>query len=373
MKYQQLVSTISHVSNTLQLYALQQSSLYLTIRNWLIGNYIIEFEQDGEDRAKYGSALLKNMALSFKQNNIKGLSFTNLKLFRQFYQQYFYLAETIHQQIQHSLHTTIQIPKLSLPQEQTELNRQIGQTPDFLPPQILIKSLTFSHFTELMRVSNPLKRLFYEVQTIKNNWTTRELSRQIASLLYERTGLSKDKATLIQQVKQQSETLQAKDIIKDPFVLEFTGLPQSNILYENNLEQALIDNLQDFLLELGKGFAFIARQYRMQIDNEHYYADLLFYHRFLKCLVVIELKTRAFKHADSSQLNMYLNYLKANEMQDDDNPPIGILLCTDKKENVVKYATSGMQNLFVSRYTTALPTESELQAFIETEKRHLGL
>lgn len=292
MNYQQLIYNISDLSQGIQQQALLQTSYYLNVRNWLIGYYIVEFEQHGEDRATYGSKLLKNMAQSFKENNTKGLSFTNLNLFRQFYQSYPYFAQSI----QKALTSIIQTPELSDQNSQNKDNSPIGQTPDFLSADTLLHSLTFSHFTELVRISEPLKRLFYEVQTIKNKWATRELSRQIGSLLYERTGLSKDKASLIQQVQQQSETLQVKDIIKDPFVLEFTGLPQANTLHENDLEQALIDNLQEFLLELGKGFAFVARQYRMQID---------------------------------------------------------------------------MENLFVSRYMTSLPTETELAAFIQTQRQHL--
>jgi len=382
MKFNQLIGFISDVSVFFENKTAKNISYYLNVRNWLIGWYIVEYKKKGEDRAEYGSKLLKKLSQGFKDRNQKGLSFTNLNIFRQFYQTYPQFAEIIktkYEQI--GITSIIQATELLSQNIGNKPNNKISQATDFLPEynaelildvDKLFSSLTFTHFTELIRIENPLKRLFYEIQSIKENWATRELERQIGSLLFERVGFSKNKKELIQKINQENARLLPTDIVKDPYILEFLNLPDSDILHETQLEQALIDNLQKFLLELGKGFCFIGRQYRIQIDNEFYYPDLVFYHRFLKCFVIIELKTRAFKHEDSSQLNMYLNYFKENETQEEENPPVGILLCTDKKENVVKYATAGMQNLFVSRYMTALPSQEELNNFIQKEKRHLG-
>jgi len=224
-----------------------------------------------------------------------------------------------------------------------------------------------------MGEKDPQKRIFYEIEAIKGNWSVRQLKRQMGSLLYERTGLSTDKKGLIQDTNKQAERLTPEGIMRDPYVFEFVGLKPMEKFAENDLEEALINHLQVFLLELGKGFCFEARQKRLTIDGEYYYVDLVFYHRILKCHILIDLKTRQFKHTYAGQMNFYLNYFRYNEISEDDNPPVGIVLCTDKKSSTVKYATGSLDNqLFVSRYQVQLPTAKELEEFIKQDIKMLG-
>lgn len=346
----------------------------LTVRNWLIGFYIAEFEQNGEDRAKYGERLLERIA--DETRSIKGLSYRNLKVFRQFYFAYPQIGQTVSAQLQSSDYKFIEkiFPKpevainkirqtLSAQSQPSENKELVG-----LSPPELIGRLSFSQFVELIRIDDPLKRAFYEIECIKGNWSVRELKRQITSLYFERSGLSKDKTKLSEYTQNSAISLAPKDIIQDPFFFEFLGLKDKDIIKESDLEKALLDNLQDFILELGRGFCFEARQKRITIGGEYFFIDLVFYHRILKCHVLIELKIKAFNHVNLGQLNTYLNYFKKNEMQADDNPPVGILLCTDKNQSLVEYATAGIDNnLFISKYQVALPAKEELQKFIEDE------
>ena len=220
----------------------------------------------------------------------------------------------------------------------------------------------------ISKIENPVKRAFYEMETMRGCWSARELERQIASLYYERCGLSNNKEALSALVQQQATLLQPKDIINTPVTLEFLGLNDRALVTENDLEQSILDNLQHFLLEMGHGFCFEARQKRILIDEDYFFADLVFYHRILKCHVIVELKIDKFRHEYASQLNMYLNYFKAEVMQPDDNPPIGILLCTEKGDTLVKYATAGLDpNIFVQKYMIELPTEEEIQEFISCQ------
>jgi len=237
-----------------------------------------------------------------------------------------------------------------------------------IPVKKLINNFTFSHFIEFLRIDDPLKRLFYEVETIKSNWSVRELKRQISSQTYERIGLSKDTKEMILSIEGSSEKLLPQQIIKDPYILEFTGLEQKLRYSENDLETALLDHLQDFLLELGNGFCFEARQKRISIDNEHDRIDLVFYHRMLKCHVLIDLKIREFKHSDVGQMNFYVNYYKNEIATQDDNPPIGLILCANKNSTKVQYAKAGLdENLFVSKYKVSLPSIEDMETFIHEE------
>ena len=241
-----------------------------------------------------------------------------------------------------------------------------------LPADVLLPKLTFTHFIELLKLEDPLRRLFYEIETIKGNWNYRELHRQIETLLYERTGLSQKKEALIAQIERGHSTMTLADIIRDPYMFEFSGLKTGEVFPEKDLEKALLDHLQEFLLELGTGFCFEARQKSFLIDNRRYKVDLLFYHRILKCHVMIDLKTHEFTHEDAGQMNFYLNYHIDNEMQEGDNPPIGIVLCTVKNDTVVRYATGALDNqIFVSKYMLQLPNETTLLNFINKEKRQL--
>jgi predicted nuclease of restriction endonuclease-like (RecB) superfamily len=232
----------------------------------------------------------------------------------------------------------------------------------------LINRLSFSHIIELLKVDLPLKRFFYESQSIQNNWSVRELQRGMNSMLFERTGLSTDKAAVVQK-HAQGTGLTAEDVFRNPYMLEFLGLSEKTEYSESDLEQAIINHLQTFLLEMGKGFCFEARQKRITFGNTHYRIDLVFYHRILKCHVLVDLKLGEFDHADAGQMNVYLNYYQENETSEGDNPPIGIILCASKDTQLVKYATTGMaQQLFVSQYLIHLPSEDELQKFIQQEQ-----
>jgi predicted nuclease of restriction endonuclease-like (RecB) superfamily len=240
-----------------------------------------------------------------------------------------------------------------------------------IPSKLLLSRLSFSHFVELIRKEDPLERLFYEVETIKNNWSVRELERAMNTALYVRTGLSKDKEAIIRKFKNQKPA-QNLDIFRDPYIWEFLGLEERSAYSESELEQAILNHLQQFLIELGTGFCFEARQKRITIDNTHYRVDLVFYHRILKCHILIDLKIGKFDHADAGQMNVYLNYYKDNEQSAGDNPPIGLILCGDKSETLAKYATSGLDNqLFVSKYLVNLPEKTVLEDFIRKELEKL--
>jgi predicted nuclease of restriction endonuclease-like (RecB) superfamily len=214
----------------------------------------------------------------------------------------------------------------------------------------MINNLSFTHIVELIKQDNDIKRSFYQWQSIDNSWSVRELQRAINSMFYERTGLSFDKEKVIENQKKQLPLL-PEDFFKNPYILEFLELKQESDYSESDLEQGIINHLQTFLIELGKGFCFEARQKRIPFDNTHYFIDLVFYHRILKCNILIDLKLGEFTHADSGQMNVYLNYYNENEKQENDNPPIGLILCAGKNENLVKYATANLsQHVFVSKY-----------------------
>lgn len=232
----------------------------------------------------------------------------------------------------------------------------------------LFNRVSYTHFVELIRLDEPLKRLFYELECIKGTWSVKELKRQIGSLLYERTGLSQNKEKLLAMVQATPDPNTFTDLIRDPYIFEFLGLKQQDVLPEKELEQALLDHLLQFLLELGKGFCFEARQKRIVIDNEHHFIDMVFYHRLLHCNVLVELKTERFNHTHAGQLNMYLEYYKKYEIVPGDNPPVGILLCTDKDEEHVEFATAGIDDkVFVAKYLVELPDKKELEQFIKKE------
>ena len=239
-------------------------------------------------------------------------------------------------------------------------------------PDVLVNNLSFSHIREIMVIDDAFERFFYETECIKCNWSVRELRRQIKTNLYVRAGISKKPELLIQSSEDNCNITAIT--IKDPFTFEFLGLDAKEAVSESDLEQALMDHLQEFMLELGEGFCFEARQKRIVIDDKYYFIDLVFYNRLLHCNVIIELKNDEFKHEDLGQLNAYVGYYKKNEMAEGDNPPVGILLCTDKGSEMVEYALSGMDNqLFVSTYMLHLPDKKKLQEFILKEMEDMGI
>lgn len=367
MDFESLVKHISTIQNTLQTQAAHAVNLALTARNWLMGCYIVEFEQNGEDRAAYGEQLLKKLE---QRLNTKGLNERRFREFRRLYLVYPQLKEQVlhyimsGNEIRHTLSAEFTGPIRHSVCAELQIS-EVQQNKWSIPAERLFNKLPYSHLKFISKIKNPIKRAFYEMEAIRGCWSARELERQIASLYYERSGLSQNKEALSALVRQQATQLQPKDVINTPVTLEFLGLNERALVTESDLEQSILDNLQHFLLEMGHGFCFEARQKRILIDEDYFFADLVFYHRILKCHVIVELKIDKFRHEYASQLNMYLNYFKAEVMQPDDNPPIGILLCTEKGDTLVKYATAGLDpNIFVQKYMIELPSEEEIKEFI---------
>lgn len=296
---------------------------------WNIGRVIVE-KQGGKDKAEYGTALLKNLSKEMTKEFGKGFTLTNLKYMRQFY--------------------------LTFPKSHA-----------------LSDQLSWTHYRLLMRVENENARNFYLEESIKENWSTRQLERQITTLFYERILSSKNKNKVAQEIyKLEPQRKQPEDVIKDPYVLEFLGLPENMDFLEKNLEQALIDHMQKFLLELGRGFSFVARQKRITFDGRHFYIDLVFYNYILKCFVLIDLKVGDLTHQDLGQMQMYVHYYERELMNEGDNPPIGIVLCADKSESVVKYTLPENETqIFASKYKLYLPSEEELLRELKQEYQAL--
>ena len=292
---------------------------------WNIGRVIVE-KQGGNNKAEYGAALIKNLSKKMTKEFGKGFTVANLKNMRQFYL-------------------------------------------IFQKSYALRSELTWTHYRLLMRVENENARNFYIEECIKSNWSTRQLERQITTLFYERLLSSKDKEKVSKEIyKLEPQIKKAEDIIKDPYVLEFLGLPENTNFLEKNLEQALIDHLQKFLLELGRGFSFVARQKRITFDGRHFYIDLVFYNYLLKCFVLIDLKVGDLTHQDLGQMQMYVHYFEEEMMNEGDNPPIGIVLCADKSDSIVKYTLSKNETqVFASKYKAYLPSEEELLSEIKRE------
>ncbi|MCE2744144.1 MAG: PDDEXK nuclease domain-containing protein [Fluviicola sp.] len=377
LHFENLVNNIEQIHHHFQQQAVKAVNVSLTIRNWLIGFYIVEFEQNGADRAKYGEKLMKS--LSDKISG-KGLSETNLKLSRQFFKVYPEMMELFNSSFKSLLPKTIgQLVTDEIENSDNE-NTIISQlsTDEFkkkedLPNKLnyyrqLIEKVSFTHFVELLKIEDKTKRSFYELFILKATPSIIEFKRQINSLAYERVGLSANTEIAFEQLHNKIEPEQISDAVKSVFFFDFLGLKSNDLVEEQELETALINHLQAFIQELGIGFCFEARQKRILIDDEYYFTDLVFYHRILKCHILIELKIDSFKHEHLSQLNTYVAYFNAEIRRFDDNPAIGILLCTEKGKKLVEYATAGMDNqLFVSKYLLELPKKEQLEEFIEKE------
>jgi predicted nuclease of restriction endonuclease-like (RecB) superfamily len=242
-----------------------------------------------------------------------------------------------------------------------------------IPPKTILQRLSYSHIELIVDLDDPLKRTFYEIECIRGNWSVRELKRQIATLYYERSGLSHNKEKLAELVKPAAERAESRLMIRDPYVFEFLGIRSKEIMGESDLEDALLDKIQEFLLELGHGFCFEARQKRILIGKTHGFVDLVFYHRVIRCHVLVELKVDEFKHEYLGQLNTYVTWYRKNMMGGGDNPPVGLLLCTQKDHVLVEYALAGMDNrLFVSKYQLELPKKEEIQHFLEEKVKEIG-
>jgi predicted nuclease of restriction endonuclease-like (RecB) superfamily len=361
-------SSVSRSVNTTQVVA-----------NWLIGREIVEDEQKGRRRAEYGKQLLLDLSIRLTADYRKGYSVDNLELFRRFFLEYNDLLGSEKSDALRRISSKTDISEavrrkskdniaVQLPQKNYVEHRKSWQ------PGQLHPSLSWTHYRALLRVDQPFARPFYEIEAVKNNWSARETERQINSLLFERLAKSKDKAGLMRLARKGQEIQRPEDVFKDPVVMEFLGLPESPRLVESTLETALINNLQTFLLELGKGFAFVARQQRLTLDGDHFYVDLVFYHTILKCHVLIDLKVGKLNHQDLGQLQFYVNYYDRERRTAGDNPTLGLILCTDKNDAVVHYTLGEEQKkqIFSSRYKLHLPTEEELRAEIRRELKTLG-
>lgn len=370
----QLIDNVYQTHCLLQLNAQNAVNQNLTMRNWLIGYYIVEFEQNGEDRAKYGSRLLEEMAKEIKAKEVKGLNSRALRSCRLFYVSYPQIRQSVTAKLQQIDYKSLNISSKEIEiwrSATAELEIQQSATvelPETYPisNEVLLSRLSYTHFVELLRAKEPLERLFYEVEAIKNNWSVKDLERAFDSALYVRTGLSTNKEAVVAKFRNLKPT-KTVDVIRDPYFLEFLGLEERSEYSETELEQAILDHLQQFLMELGTGFCFEARQKRITFDNTHYRIDLVFYHRILKSHVLIDLKIGKFTHADAGQMTLYLNYYKDNEMAEGDNPPVGIILCGDKNETLVKYTTNADNQLFVSQYLVKLPEKKVLENFMKKE------
>jgi predicted nuclease of restriction endonuclease-like (RecB) superfamily len=320
--YSHLVDKISDRYTAGQRLAINAVNVHLLETYWQIGQYIVEFEQEGSVRAGYGKKLLETLSKDLSILHGKGFSLSNIKRMRQFYTLYPIGAELPHQ-------------------------------------------LSWTHYVELMKVENDLERSFYEKQAIIENWSSTQLIRQKKTSLFLRLAASKDKEGILKLAQKGLQTQKPQDLIREPYILEFLNIPEPYRLNESELEKHLIDNLQHFLLELGKGFAYIGRQYRITLGNRHHYVDLVFYHRILKCFVLIDLKMVEAGYEDVGQMNMYLGYFEKEENTEGDNPPIGIVLAKEKDELLIEYALHGISSqLFVSKYQLYLPDKEDLQKLL---------
>jgi predicted nuclease of restriction endonuclease-like (RecB) superfamily len=332
--YSKLLNNIGFALQQGKENAIQSVNTELVKMNWSIGKYIVEFEQRGKNRAEYGAILLKKLSHDLKLRYGKGFGLSNLQYIRLFYIIYSKSPSS-------SIHQTLS-----------------GKSKKY---QTVSGILSWSHYTELLSITDDLARSFYEKQALKEGWSFREMKRQIDTSLFQRLALSKNKKGILALAKKGHIIKVPKDAIKSPFIFEFLGI-ENTILKEKGLETKLINNLQKFLLELGKGFSFVARQFKITLDNQHHFIDLVFYHRILKCFVLIDLKTRKVKHGDIGQMNLYLNYFKEEESTQGDNEPIGIIIAADKHDLLVKYATGGLSNkIFVSKYQLYLPNQKVLE------------
>ena len=363
--FNDLASIVQTTHDAAQSSAVKAINRMQTMRNWLIGYYIVEFEQHGKDRAEYGSQLLKKLE---ERVDRKGVNVTLLQMSRNFYKLYpqmvnLFVPNQKYSTASNNSGNSVQLKSNSSNNETNLICATVShkfQT----SPELMISRLSFSHLREIMTLDDPLARYFYEQECIKCTWSVRELRRQISTNLFVRTGISANPEKLLSLPSVQGHD-SAELQIRQPFTFEFLGLKAQEVVDEHDLEDALISHLQEFILELGKGFCFEARQKRIIIDDEYYYPDLVFYNRILHCGVIIELKNEEFSYENFGQLNAYVSHYRENEMQPGDNPPIGILLCTRKGKKMVEYALAGMDNnLFVSTYMLQLPDKKTLEDFL---------
>jgi len=361
MDFNLLIQNIKQTHDSLYKSVTKSVNAHLTLRNLLTGFYIVEFEQNGEDRAKYGTKLLQGIADKIK---IKGLTTPELSRCRQFYTIYQPILGSATQEFNNILPTNI---LGSLTQELQKTDIEV----DKAHYMKILSSVSYTHFVELLKIEDDLKRKFYELLILNSQLSVRELKRQIHSLAFERVGLSENNEIAYKQLKQKIEPAKNIDLVKSHYFFEFLNFNNPNLIEETELEQALLSHLHEFIIELGNGFCFEARQKRILIEDEYFFIDLVFYHRVLKCHVIIELKTQKAKHEHIGQLRTYIQYYKKNIMLPEDNPPVGILLVTDKNKTLVEYAVAESdKEIFVSKYALQLPKKEDLELFINNELKN---
>ncbi len=339
--------------------ALQSVNTAMVAAYWEIGREIVEEEQRGKERADYGIHLIKQLSKRLTADFGRGFSVANLKLFRQFYKNY---RDRLPKR-RYSVSSQLTAGKGN------EIGYSVSSQLTETEADLLNPDLSWTHYRVLIRVSDLKARSFYEVECAKTNWSVRELERQINSKLFERLALSRDKEGIMALAQEGHEVHKPADLVLDPYVLEFTGLPERSHFHESDLEQALIDKLQQFLLELGRDLFFVARQKRITIEGDHFRVDLVFYHRILRCFLLIDLKLTRLTQQDIGQMMLYCGYYEQEERREDENPPIGLILCADKNESVVRYTLSqSASQIFASRYQLHLPSEEALAKELQRER-----
>ena len=387
LNFTTLVNAVRQVHEHSAAAAKRAVNTSLTLRNWLIGWYIIEYELRGADRAEYGEGLVRNLAERLEAVGVPNCNVSRLYRYRDFCRLYpdmrpalagwfspALLSTQVGQAIVASASPESAVEKVATASPESAVQKVATVSPQSgLDAVTLVERLSYSHIELLLELDDPLKRAFYEIESVRGNRSVRELKRQIASLYFERSGLSTDKGKLAAMAHAAAEQAKPALPIRDPYVFEFLGLTSRETMAESDLEEALLDHLQDFLLELGHGFCFEARQKSIVIGKTRGFVDLVFYHRTLKCHVLIELKVDEFRHEHLGQLNTYVTWYSRHMMAEGDNPPIGLLLCTHKDHALVEYAMAAINTpLFVSRYQLELPSKEELQRFLEDKRREMG-
>lgn len=377
--FEALVGRIQDTSRALQEDALVVINRGVTARAWLTGYYIVEYEQHGADRAKYGEGLLKKLA---KRLSGPSLGLASLKSYRKFYQLYPEMAAPVAGYL-YSRFGKSQSPIGLLAIDVDDLNRKSQSVIGFsgsgellvenmgaikVDAEALFDRLSFTHILQLLPLDDDLQRTFYAFEAIRGTWSVRELQRQIESLYYARSGLSKNPHKLSQLTHVKADKLNVANFVKTENVLEFIDLKPQDVWEEKDLENGILGHLKDFILEMGNGMCFEARQKKILIDDAYERVDLVFYHRILKCHVLIELKAKKFKYADAAQLGVYMAYYRKHMMQPDDNPPVGILLCTEAGRETLEYVNTFIDpKLFVSKFQLRLPSKEEVTAFLQKE------
>lgn len=372
-----LSNQIQQAHNLLQQSAANSVNKHLTFRNWIIGFYIFEYEQKGEDRAKYGDKLLSKLEVELSKKGLKGFNESNLYRFKNFYTTYPSIPATLSQE---SIHSNLNLPiSATLSQK---FNSTLARVSENNTSTNLKKSekyfhelfskTSFSHFVELIKIDDEVKRSYYELLVLNTQPTVRELKRAIDTLSFERTGLSKNKKLSLKTIANKIQPTKTIDAIKDFYFFDFLDLANFETIDEAQLETSLLNHLEKFILELGNGFCFEARQKRILIGSDYFFIDMVFYHRILKCHVLVELKVDAFDHSYASQLKTYIKFFNKNIKQKNDNPTVGILLVANKNTALVEYALDGIdEKMFVSKYAVALPSKKQLENFIKKELKKI--